>query len=82
MYVQQPGYRSFYEPPSWTKDPVSYYLNNQMLYYPSARTLEPLGQLSSEKHIGQLAVAIGKTAAVALLAVEVVETDLATKVGH
>lgn len=53
-----------------------------MLYYPSARTLEPLGQLSSEKHIGQLAVAIGKTAAVALLAVEVVETDLATKVGH
>lgn len=46
------------------------------------RTLEPLGQLSGEKYIGQLAVAIGKTAAVALLSLEVMETDLATKVGH
>lgn len=46
------------------------------------RSLEPLGQLSSEKHIGQLAVAIGKTTAVSFLPLEVMETDLATKVGH
>lgn len=46
------------------------------------RTLEPFGQLSGEKYVGQLAVAIGKTTAVALLTLEVMETDLAAKVGH
>ncbi|KAL0602186.1 hypothetical protein AAY473_028384 [Plecturocebus cupreus] len=42
-------------------------------------TLEPLGQLTSKKHIGQLAVAIGKTPAVALLTLEVMEANLANK---
>lgn len=44
--------------------------------------LELLGQLLSKKRIGQLAVEVSKTPAVAVLTLEVVETNLASMVGH
>lgn len=48
----------------------------------SRLTFEPLGQLASEEHIGQLAVAISETPVVVLLTLEVMEANLAGVMDH
>lgn len=48
----------------------------------SRLTFEPLGQFTSEEHVGQLAVAISETPVVVLLTLEIVEANLASMVGH
>lgn len=48
----------------------------------SRLTFEPLGQLASEEHIGQLAVAISETPVVVLLTLEIMEANLANMVDH
>lgn len=59
--------------------PCFYHFNPSLFLW---LTLEPLGQLTGEKHVGQLALAISKATAVILVTLEVMESDLASMVGH
>lgn len=49
---------------------------------PVALALQAPGQLAGEEHVGQLAVAVGEAAVVALLPLQVVEADAAAVVSQ